>query len=418
MIRDILKIIVVVFIPSIILSCVPSQKMEIIPPEQPIIVDYESTANISFKRIIFQIPPGTQIGAAYEGLANVKRQNYYWQTSISIGHEIFNEIANEELRNAGYNVIGGEKLLFDINEAWKANFLLGARIIDLKFNTYSSVSWENAEGSLTVEWELYNKNKREVIFRKRTFGAAKSEETTGTECLFTAFRIAISDLLADRLFVNKLALSGKNTEQHEPPNKIILINAKSLSDHQDIKKLINKAIESIVTIKVEHGFASGVIISSEGYVITNYHIIEGKNFIDATLSNGITLQMQVIRESPDYDLALLKINGSGFKSLPLGDSSEQIVGEEVFAIGTPFHTELSQSVTKGIISGKRIFREKEYIQTDVKVNPGNSGGPLINSKGEIIGIVTLKVVELGYEGLAFCIPVNIALRELGIKKNS
>lgn len=158
---------------------------------------------------------------------------------------------------------------------------------------------------------------------------------------------------------------------------------------------------------------SGVIISDDGYLITNNHVIEGRHLIDVILSSNIILQTEVIAANPDYDIALLKINGSGFKPLPIGDSDQAAAGEEVFAIGTPILLDLGQSVSRGIISGKRTLeKEKEYIQTDAAVNPGNSGGPLINSKGEVIAIVARKFTT--QDNLAFCIPINIALFKLGI----
>jgi S1-C subfamily serine protease len=126
------------------------------------------------------------------------------------------------------------------------------------------------------------------------------------------------------------------------------------------------------------------------------------------------LQAEIVRINQDLDLALLKFRGSGFSGLPLGDSNKIQLGEEVYGIGTPASVELGQSVSKGIISGRRKIDEKEYIQTDVKVSPGSSGGPLINTSGEVIGIITWKIVEKGYEGLGFSIPINTVSKGLNL----
>jgi S1-C subfamily serine protease len=178
--------------------------------------------------------------------------------------------------------------------------------------------------------------------------------------------------------------------------------------------LIQKSIQAVVTIKTEGGHASGFLISDDGYLITSFHTISGKTFIDVLLPNKIMLQAEVVRVNQDLDLALLKLKGTGFSALTLGNSDKIQLGEEVFGIGTPASIELGQSVSKGIISGVRKIEEKEYIQTDAKVNPGNSGGPLINPRGEVIGIITMKIVGKGYEGLAFCIPINVAAKSLNL----
>jgi serine protease Do len=398
-------------------DCVPPMRIKSTPPE-PIIIIKEESASISFKRALLSIPPGMVIGGDYRGIANKKYVDYYWQTSISVASEIFNEIANKELINAGYKVIGTQGLLFDYDDSWQADCLLGAKITDIKFNTYSSVLEERAEGSISVQWELFDKNKGMVVFIKQTYGEETTEGKLGTECLFAAFRWAIRNLLSDRQFVHNLLIEKKLNEKSDYPRETILIEKVRLNNFTEVTEMINRAIESVVTIKSEHGFGSGVIISDYGYIITNFHVITKEHFIDVILFNGITLKAKVLVVNQDHDLVLLQIEGSGFRPLPISFSEKLPIGGEVFAIGTPANLNLSQSVTKGIISGIRKLKEREYIQTDVKVNPGNSGGPLINSNGEILGIVTVKTVGIEFEGLAFCIPINVVLEKLGIKIKS
>jgi S1-C subfamily serine protease len=292
---------------------------------------------------------------------------------------------------------------------------LGAKIKDMKYDVHDSVIYYKSEASILIQWELYDKSKREVIYNKQTTGTSTLGGKVTAKCIFASFRVATRNLLADELFVENLTQQQELKTQFEAPHKTILIDKVPLLNSQNIKEILNRAIESVITIKAEYGFASGFIISKMGYLITTHHVIEGKNFTDVILPNGLTLQAEIVQVNQDYDLALLKIKGSGFKPLPIGDSHGLIVGEEVFAIGTPVHPALGQSVSRGIISGKRELRKKELIQTDVKIDPGNSGGPIINAKGEIVGIVTWKIVGRGYEGLAFCIPINAAKEKLGIK---
>jgi serine protease Do len=157
----------------------------------------------------------------------------------------------------------------------------------------------------------------------------------------------------------------------------------------------------------EESLGSGVIISKNGYIITNNHVINGATKIYVKLSNGKTFKAAVIGKDPQVDLALLKINdGNNLPAAILGDSGKSQIGEWVLAIGNPFG--LGWTVTNGIISakGRAIGGPYEdFIQTNAAINPGNSGGPLINMKGQVIGINT--AIIKGAQGIGFSIPINV-----------
>ncbi len=169
------------------------------------------------------------------------------------------------------------------------------------------------------------------------------------------------------------------------------------------------------------GSGSGFILSEDGYVVTNHHVIEGADRITVTLKSGETCEATLVGGDVMTDVAVLKIDAKGLKALSIGDSSKMRVGEFVLAIGDPISAdELSGSVTFGIISA--LSREiniegfvNEYLQTDAAVNPGNSGGPLINMRGEVIGVTSAKYTTAGYdelgqsissEGIGFALPIN------------
>jgi len=165
---------------------------------------------------------------------------------------------------------------------------------------------------------------------------------------------------------------------------------------------------------------SGVIIDGEGYVLTNEHVIRNAEQIVVTLSTGNEVEGHLIDSAPDYDLALLKIDGGPFPYASLGDSDDLYVGEWAIAIGSPFGQLLNDTqptVTVGVISAKhrdvksssgteQIF--KDMIQTDAAINPGNSGGPLVNSNGRVVGINTFifSSGDGGNLGMGFAIPIN------------
>lgn len=164
------------------------------------------------------------------------------------------------------------------------------------------------------------------------------------------------------------------------------------------------------------GLGSGVIFSSNGYIITNWHVA-GEKYSSCyiTLENGGTYNGNVVWSDADLDLAIVKINTAGLKTINIGDSEELKLGEEVWAIGNPVGIEFQRTITKGIISGlnRTIKIEDEntktymedLIQTDASINTGNSGGALINKKGELIGINTVKITSA--EGIGFAVPISI-----------
>ncbi len=160
---------------------------------------------------------------------------------------------------------------------------------------------------------------------------------------------------------------------------------------------------------------SGVIVSKEGHVITNNHVIEGMDEIEVVLSDGRRIPAKLLDTEPNIDIAVLKIEADGLQPLPFGNSDNVKIGQLVFAIGNPFG--LEESVSQGIISaiGRRTMSDAatEFFQTTAALNPGNSGGPLINLHGEIIGINNQIFSQTGgWQGIGFAIPSNAARRAL------
>ncbi|MEN8124331.1 MAG: Do family serine endopeptidase [Bacteroidota bacterium] len=163
------------------------------------------------------------------------------------------------------------------------------------------------------------------------------------------------------------------------------------------------------------GTGSGVIISPDGYIITNNHVINGAKKIEVTMNNKTTYEAEIIGFDKSTDIALLRINANDLPYLPFGDSNNLRVGEWVLAVGNPYN--LTSTVTAGIVSAKardinmlgNANKIESFIQTDAAVNPGNSGGALVNTRGELIGINTAISSQTGsYVGYSFAVPSNIS----------
>ena len=160
------------------------------------------------------------------------------------------------------------------------------------------------------------------------------------------------------------------------------------------------------------GTGSGVIISSDGYIVTNNHVVEGADELTVTLNDNREFSARIIGTDPSTDLALIKVNGKDLPTLPIGDSDKLKVGEWVIAVGNPYG--LNNTVTAGIVSAKArsLYAQQNgvesFIQTDAAINPGNSGGALVNTKGELVGINAMLYSQTGsFTGYGFAIPTTI-----------
>ncbi len=222
----------------------------------------------------------------------------------------------------------------------------------------------------------------------------------------------------------------------------------SVSDYPDFTYAAESAVDAVVYVKVtsttssisapnsiweyffgyepspsqreQVGSGSGVIIRQDGYIVTNNHVIENATKIEVTLNNNKTYEATLVGTDPATDVALIKIDETGLPAVQMGDSDNLRLGEWVLAIGSPY--DLRSTITAGIVSAKGRsmpnysgeFKIESFIQTDAAVNPGNSGGALVNKAGELVGINTAIISQTGsYTGYSFAVPVNIVKRIVG-----
>ena len=170
----------------------------------------------------------------------------------------------------------------------------------------------------------------------------------------------------------------------------------------DFTAIVNDVLQSVVSVSTNLGQGSGAIIDTDGYIVTNLHVISGASTIRVTTYSNKNYNSVLIGYDETADIAVLKITAADLRALSFGDSANVKVGEKVIAAGNP--AGLSFTVTEGIVSAFRTFNNIMYVQIDVPINPGNSGGPVLNTKGEIIGITNFKVGD--FESLGFAISSN------------
>ena len=177
------------------------------------------------------------------------------------------------------------------------------------------------------------------------------------------------------------------------------------ASQEDFSGVIEEVIKSVVNVGTDKSAGTGFVVKEGGYIVTNLHVLQDANYVKIQSFDGSIYDANIVGIDPEVDLALLQVPNN-FEALQLADSDNVEIGEKVIAIGNPLG--LSFTVTEGIVSS--VDRTgpsglEAYIQTDVTLNPGNSGGPLINKKGEVIGINNFKIG--GAEGLGFALESNI-----------
>src|SRR5712664_3796852 len=268
---------------------------------------------------------------------------------------------------------------------------------------------------------------------------------------FFAF-VALLSLAISALYDYRLKHGGLSTLQRTTPEKYTLASSPNVDPKQvaslealnrERRALVSAVVPSVVAVKttkkiaierqnqldpfgfffrrprgfqnpndealVQNSLGSGVIVTNEGHIITNNHVVDQVDEIEVQLSDGRTKKARLVGSDSQVDLAVLKIDEPGVKPLKLGDSDAVQAGDMVLAIGNPFGFE--ETVTEGIISSKgrpnRVDGFGDYLQTNAAINPGNSGGPLVNLRGEIIGINTAIISpSQASAGIGFAIPSN------------
>jgi S1-C subfamily serine protease len=218
------------------------------------------------------------------------------------------------------------------------------------------------------------------------------------------------------------SLTNQERRLQDLQNQIDILNYINQTGLMPWPEIYNQIKHSVVLIQTDIGLGSGFIYDNKGYIITNYHVIEGANTIQVTFLDGNITGASKVGEDPYSDLAVIKVNSEATTLYPvvLGSSSNLTVGEPVAAIGNPFG--LSDTITSGIVSalGRTLDAPGGYvivdiIQVDAAINPGNSGGPLVNLKGQVIGINTAIIAEeeeRTFVGVGFAIPSDTIKREI------
>jgi serine protease Do len=371
---------------------------------------------VSFARAAFQISEGKVWAYAGDFLAcNVLGIPVAWKASDwELETARLSAVFREEYVSAGGRAANTD--LFDTGPT-ADRFQVAALITDMdgRFcgaGEGTAIAF-NGRIRMGVEWQVFDTSTREVVGRIQTEagGEEKRRSIEGVEQTFYAgFRQSVRSLLANGEFRKLLARSAEGSALRPASSDLIAYTAGPAA-----KRTIASSADAVAAIFAGDSFGSGFLISSEGYLLTNHHVVGGAKYVKVRWADTTETVGEVIRVDRRRDVAIVKVDAGPRKALALSHA-EPGLGDNVFVIGTPLDQKLQGTVTKGIVSSKREIDGLSYIQSDAATNHGNSGGPLLNENGAVIGIA-VQIYEIGGAptGLNLFIPIDDALKALALK---
>ncbi|MCZ4407276.1 trypsin-like peptidase domain-containing protein [Cryomorphaceae bacterium 1068] len=309
----------------------------------------------------------------------------------------------------------------------RPRFIVGVEISDVnvmqeesQFGNLSRGYEVRVKTRLRAKWQVFDKVENKIVEEYENIGTFNSRNYRRTYdfSLVGAINNSAADFLKNSRLNELVGESRSKTDQFisagSDNHEEILIGSKAKETFASLSSMVQSTSPACVTVITEMGHGSGVVIDPSGLILTSYHVIEDANQVDVKFNNGLTLGADVIVYDDSSDVVLMRVKGKEFAYLSPAPEASTILGMEVITIGTPSSPDLGQSIARGIVSGRRMDEELEYIQIDMAVSPGNSGGPLLDSHGRILGIVKSKIVDEGVEGIGFAVPIETALKKLRI----
>ena len=385
----------------------------------------EATASaapaISVTRVTSSIPDGTPWMTAAEGPLCFPAVDLKWnesQTRINIRG--FEKPIRDELKKEGFRIAKDPESPFpdDISP----DLLIGARVTNIHSKFCIPVPpYATGSAMITVDWQIYSPRERKVVFSFQTNADAKSGQGVKAgyiSVLTAAMGENVRALTASPEF--KTLLAQQTYRRDDSPEARPGVNKQKIGLVGSLTAKSNKisdAIGAVVLILANDGHGSGVLISSDGYVLTDAHVLGSDKYVKIRWSDGLEGLGEVIRSDRPRDVAVIKTDPRGRPPLRLQTSTPE-PGSTVFAIGAPEDPKLQSTVTRGVVSASnRIVDGFSFIQSDVTVNPGNSGGPLLDEKGEVLGLTDWKLnTRDGATGLNFFTPIGDALAFLSLEQ--
>lgn len=318
-------------------------------------------------------------------------------------------IMTEELEEAGYAASEYEGTPSKSDEEAEPPFAIVGEV-----RRFACEEQGNKSCGIVIEWALLDFESGAVIYRVKTSHEETELSEVGKgEAARAIVRGAFRSLLSRPKLARALTQPGDVFEERLPDATIRACGSEKLEMPKDAEEVLG----ATVVVRTSDGVGSAVSVSPDGYLLTAAHVVAGHEKKTVTLipRGGKELRARVVRYDEGSDVALLKVEAGPAVAACLALSQTAAkAGEDVYVVGAPAGEELSFSMSRGILSGKRRLHGNDYLQTDASINPGNSGGPLLNGTAGVLGIVSWKMSGTALEGLGFAVEIDSALEALAL----
>lgn len=390
--------------------------------ENPVIMFKEGTkGKASFLKTakVRYNTPNSKIGEVHKGWFCEKSGDIVWNKKVySLFSSKLPETFREELEKAHYPVPVVSDSIFETpNEEIKTSSDLQVGMLIKDVNSNFCVKSTGILGGVYMKifWQIYSAEAQRVVFEtitEGTFQTKEAEKRPLDSFFLNAFRAAVRNLLAQPGYYQTITGTGVIKAKAGGPQILKFEGGKILNE--PLTKNITNLRSAVVTIFGDLGSGSGFFVNKDGYLLTNHHVTGSTKFVKVKLSTGRELVGEVIRFDKTRDVALIKTEQIAVQPMAIRNS-EPNIGEVVYVLGSPLGAKFNTTLTKGILSGYRTLKEQRYLQSDVTILPGNSGGPLLDAKGSVIGMTVAGLGAKGLAGMNFFIPINEVLTKLGVE---
>ncbi|MBL8631548.1 MAG: serine protease [Rhodospirillaceae bacterium] len=390
------------------------------------------TRPIEVEKVVARIPAGTSIGTLGAGFfcAQYKSLSMGAGGVVKVDEVTYGDDLRRNLLALNYNVVGNPNALFKDKDAGKAELLIGALIKKININGCAAPTTltrtGTAKGAVEVEWQIYDTLSRQVVLQKTTQGKSKVDVESEVElerAVVIAFADAATKLFADPALPQLVMLGemgtsapGASAQASAAPTVTPTLISRQPLSKRSFQEHATDIRGNVVTVFAGKGTGSGFFVSDR-HIITNAHVVQGAQFVKLKLITGREILGEVMTSDEIRDVALIQSESAGFTGLPVRED-DLAIGSQVFAVGSPKGESNEGTVSAGIVSSYRTTDGQRWIQSDVNVMPGNSGGPLLDDKGNIIGLTSWGRIDERAgtpTGLNFFIPITDAMVKLGLQ---
>jgi S1-C subfamily serine protease len=396
---------------------------------------------IDLARVQFDIPRGTEIG-------NVRKPPFFVCEGAEWGRAVYEDSRyssrsvewkdnfHRVMTGHGYQIAGAPGQLFEERNAVEPDFLVGANVTHLRIDGdlvcspfQARVQGMKGTGVIAVEWQVFDPVSRRVVHQVKVEGRYETPATIPNHnpiLMYMAFGDAANKLALDpklREIVSQQRPSAASAARNSDPDAKTRWPLRRLPLlQQPINDNIDRLRSATVLVETGSGHGSGFLITEDGFMVTNKHVVGGQRFVRVRLVSGRTVVGEVVRLHELRDVALVKLEGSGYTPMAVRETPVKVT-EDVYVIGAPRLPQLAWTVTRGVVSAWRPARlpsqPYDLIQSDVAIHGGNSGGPMLDRQGNLVGIAVAGYAfgpdKQGNDSVNLFIPILDGLDKLGLE---